>query len=100
VIGLRMGISKLDLLTRISHFLTALNIMCNFYIYCLTVLSFREFIKSKVLAVWQCLRRTLCRQFLSNRNERRREGDQGIVMENLATETTSTRTIATCSSRV
>ena len=36
---------------RISHFLPTLNIMSNFYIYCLTVSSFRKFILSKALVL-------------------------------------------------
>ena len=34
--------------SRVSYFMSALNIMSNFYIYSLTVLSFRKFIKLKV----------------------------------------------------
>ena len=38
-------------LSRFKEFITILNIMSNFYIYCLTVPSFREFIKLKILFI-------------------------------------------------
>ena len=38
-------------LARSSLFIGALNIMCNIYIYWFTVLSFRQFIKSKVVQI-------------------------------------------------
>jgi hypothetical protein len=75
-VDLKFGISKSVSITRISHFLITLNIVSNFYIYCLTVQSFRAFIKSKALAVWQNLQITHCRRFLSHCNERRREDDE------------------------
>jgi hypothetical protein len=84
-------------LSRISHFLMALNIMSNFYIYCLTVQSFRAFIKSKALAVWQSLQSTRCRRFLPQCNAGRREDDEGIAMENLAATKRATAPVMTCS---
>ena len=38
-------------LSQFMEFITILNIMSNFYIYCLTVPSFREFIKSKIFSI-------------------------------------------------
>ena len=41
----------LPLLKRISEYLSMLNLMSNFYIYCMTVPSFRKFLRSKVLRI-------------------------------------------------
>ena len=69
------------ILKRAARFLKALNIMCNFYVYCLTVISFRQFIKSKLKTSAGLLRAILLR-FSSNSNEEAMAGaTEGAVEE-------------------
>jgi hypothetical protein len=94
LVAFRLGVSTLVSLKRIARFLTALNIMSNFYIYCFTVVSFRRFLKSKALAAWQCLQGILYQWCSSQCNERHEaEGvtNADMLMENLnAAATTGT----------
>jgi len=53
------------LLERMSKFLTALNIMSNFYIYSLTIPSFRQFIWSRVSTSYQSSKSWCCYSFWS-----------------------------------
>jgi hypothetical protein len=86
VVAPQFEISTSVSLTRIARFLTALNIMCNFYIYCFTVLSFRQFVKTLAIATWQSLSSIICRLFSSHCNRRRNEMEAGgaivIAMRN------------------
>ena len=68
---------------RVARFITALNVTCNFNIYCLTITSFREFVLSKIRDMAPKLARLLpfkCCQAESGDNHR--EGGAGIVIGN------------------
>ena len=68
-IAVRYRIATFVSLHRITGFLSALNIPCNFYIYCLTVLSFRNFMKTKVLNTCISLFSWRRRNFVVSENE-------------------------------
>lgn len=63
---------------RIASFLTSLNVMSNFYIYSLTIPSFRQFISSKVSTFCRSLRSMLYQNLRAMQRESASEGERSV----------------------
>ena len=63
------GIHGKAVFVRSSHFISALNIMCNIYIYCLVIPSFRQFVKLKAFGLSLKILQILSKSTASHRTD-------------------------------